>query len=42
VDAYSLYTVAGYRAAFGFALALQALAFVWMMFGFIGKNRMAA
>ncbi len=42
VDAYGGYAVAGYRAAFGFALALQALAFVWMMFGFIGKNRMAA
>ncbi|MEK9707517.1 MAG: MFS transporter [Alphaproteobacteria bacterium] len=42
VDAYGGYAVAGYRAAFGFALALQALAFVWMMFGFIGKNRVAA
>ncbi len=42
VDAYGGYAVAGYRAAFGFALALQALAFVWMMFGFVRKKRVAA
>ncbi len=42
VDADGGYALAGYRTAFGFALALQALAFVWMMFGFVRKNRVAA